>query len=144
MLKKLKIRSRILLAVGSVLGLAMIPTAIGLLALKRVSDQASGALDVEAKTATLAAEARIANLLLRRYEKDVFLNISDAEKRKSYEEKWQAAHEHLSQTLSELTRVAGTDRQKELVRSMEEAGAIYAAGFQKVREAIDAGEVKTP
>lgn len=94
-----------------------------------------------------ANNAEINVLLLRRYEKDIFLNVDDKPKCIKYHEKWVSASKDLFQTLSVLY-----DRSKKLHNAKYEASFLgqikeyndYKNGFESIYNKVLSGQLKTP
>ncbi len=91
-----------------------------------------------------AARARANVHALRRYEKDLFLNIGDKEKEMKYMDKWKEQHEALTARLNDLEKVVYLDAEKEEVKTMKTELAAYDGGFKKVYGMIQAGSITTP
>ncbi|GFO56826.1 methyl-accepting chemotaxis protein [Geomonas sp. Red276] len=108
------------------------------------TDQTVTMLRGDATIAEHAARARSNILGLRRFEKDIYLNIDDPQKRKEYLQKWQEQHEHLNARLADLDKTATLPADRETVKSMKAELAGYEAGFGQVWEKIAAGRIKTP
>ncbi len=124
------------MSIGKRLGLA---TGILLTLMILVAD----ITNVEAPELTAALEARAWSLMLRRFEKDVFLNIAPADKVADYSTKWQNARQSLDQTLASLDRAAG-DEERAQLRQIRADLTTYEAGFQKTLTQIRAGQITTP
>ena len=97
----------------------------------------------DAHLARLADDARAAALELRRAEKDIFLNIGQAEKEAEYERAWKRHFEALKTLVSEISKLAD-DKEKELATLMLREAEVYGAGFEAVLVAIRTGKVTTP
>jgi methyl-accepting chemotaxis protein len=82
-------------------------------------------------------------LQLRRYEKDVLLNIGSPELVQSYQAKWQDAFLQLRYDLARVRRATpgeADSRLQEVVDSME----VYRTGFLQTYEQIRTGTLSTP
>ena len=91
-----------------------------------------------------SGRARSNVLGLRRYEKDLFLNLGDKAKEEDYLKKWQEQHEHMTARLADLEKVVYLEKEKDYVKSMNAELANYDAGFKKVLAQIQSGTIKTP
>ena len=109
----------------------------------RMVDVTLNMLAGDAEMARLADDMLGTALQLRRYEKDVFLNIGRAEKEADYERDWKREHEALKGHLRDFSRLAD-DREKEEARVMLREAENYRAGFEGVQNAIRAGTARTP
>jgi methyl-accepting chemotaxis protein len=89
-----------------------------------------------------AQRARANTLGLRRYEKDVFLNLASAEKVKEYVEKWEDQKTRLEERLTFLEQI-DTDGTAESVRQMRKDLQAYEAGFRGVLDRIQKRQIRT-
>ncbi len=89
-------------------------------------------------------QARSSTLALRRFEKDSFLNIGNAEKEAEYLDKWTEQKQGLDESLAALDKLVQSDGDRDTVRSMRADAASYEEGFHKVLAAMREGTVKTP
>ncbi len=91
-----------------------------------------------------AARARAEMLLLRRYEKDVFLNVADPAVAASYYGKWSEAKVRIEQRVADLERYATGKEDTVTVGTIKDNLALYAAGFEGVYERITDGTLRSP
>ena len=105
----------------------------------------------EAKLVENAQRTRANILGLRRYEKDVFLNIDSSEKVaeycKKFEEQLQRSNKRLDaieKILGELHDQAVAGKGKVTIAEIRSELAAYTSGFAKVCDRIRSGELKTP
>jgi methyl-accepting chemotaxis protein len=143
MLKDMKIGKRLALAFGLVLALMGTVSAAGYWGLETVAGLAREILKVGSPLVEHSQRARANTLGLRRYEKDYFLNIGSAEKEADYLAKWKDQKKRLDERLDELEKLAQTDADRDIVRSMRKDANVYEEGFQKVIGQIRDGGVKT-
>jgi methyl-accepting chemotaxis protein len=110
------------------------------LAMSRLAGVTIGMLEGDAEAARLADDVRAEGLNLRRYEKDYFLNIGDAQKEAQYERDWDKASKELRASLDALEKHSDAgerDKISTLRRDLE----TYSAGFARVKESIRSGAV---
>ncbi|WP_157669946.1 methyl-accepting chemotaxis protein [Chitinibacter sp. GC72] len=81
-------------------------------------------------------------LLLRRYEKDLFMNLNKPEKITEYKEKWDKTLNHSKITLSELDKVANTEQANDL-QGLSKGIDAYATAFNEVAAQVAAGKFTT-
>jgi len=98
----------------------------------------------EAKIAEHSARARANVLGLRRFEKDIFLNIKDAKRVEEYTKKLADEQDRLAKRLDALRTVAQLPEDKERVARMTANLETYAAGMTGILARIKAGEITTP
>jgi methyl-accepting chemotaxis protein len=104
-------------------------------------------LEGDANIAEHAARARANILGLRRFEKDVFINIGNADKVAGYIKEWNEEHESVTSRLNDLEKAADkTDEAKDYKESfkiMRAEMAAYDSGFKKVLSQIQSGAITT-
>jgi len=98
----------------------------------------------EAPELTEAMDARATTLTLRRFEKDVFLNIATPEKVAEYTTKWQNARREMDEHLAALDRTASDDDERMQLRQIRTDLDAYESGFQRIVTQIRAGQINTP
>ena len=81
---------------------------------------------------------------MRRYEKDIFLNIENKDKVEDYYKKWKEQGEQLLTRIVDLEKVTTLEKDKETVKTIKTEFGHYAAGFEKVYAMVTSGELKTP
>jgi len=145
MMRSLKIGTR--LAAGY-LALLLIVLGIGASGYWGVSTM-RGAVGVmlagEAKIAEHSARLRANVLGLRRFEKDVFINMANAEKVKSYLKEWEDELASCRARIADMQKAefAMTDKERQMVRQLSSDLATYETGFRKVLGGIADGLVTT-
>ncbi len=101
-------------------------------------------LDGDVKVAQHSERARANVLGMRRFEKDMFLNITDHAKEAEYEAKWKEQREHLLARIGDVERHAQTDGDREATARMRSLLRSYEGGFESVAAMMRTGELKTP
>ncbi len=144
MLKNMKIGVRLASGFGTLV-LMLIGTALaGYWGATTISNGTITMLQGDATISEQASGARANVLGLRRFEKDLYLNIGDKGKEEDYLKKWQEQRELLTARLNDLDKVVYLDREKEEVKTMRNEFASYDAGFKKVLGMVQAGAITTP
>ena len=138
-----KIGQRLTAAFTLTLLLVGVVAAAGFWGLSQMVTTVTTILDHDAKLMEYASDLEARTLSLRRFEKDVFLNIGDEEKVAEYAAKWQAARAEASASLDNLQRVGGAEDEAS-VKTMHRGLATYAVGFEEVLRDISARKVRTP
>ncbi|MFD2435900.1 methyl-accepting chemotaxis protein [Modicisalibacter luteus] len=140
MLSRFRIGTRLGAAFGIITLLLLGTFSAGWLGLSAVRDTALGMLNTDVKLALNASDIQRLALEERRYEKDSFINIGNAEKVSSYLEKWHRTREELAHALQAGKAVAGTEELKNLYAEAEDALKEYATGYQSVVEGVQGGQ----
>ena len=143
MFGELKIGQRVTLAFGVLVLLMIAVAATGYWGMSSIENEVVKDLDRDGVIAQHAGRARANILGLRRYEKDMILNIASSEKVEEYLKKWQAEQEHLEERLKTLEQVATEPKDKEVVKSIGAEAAVYGTGLLKVHDAILKGKIRT-
>jgi len=143
-LKDMKIGRRLGAGFGVILVLLVAVGALGYFSVKSVAGTTSAMINGDAHIAENAAEARSHIIGMRRYEKDLFLNIGKEEKEAEYLKAWNEQHDELTKEhLPELEKTVTSQSEKDAVKKIKEDVAGYEAGFKKVYGQIRAGKIRT-
>ncbi|HLK90463.1 MAG TPA: methyl-accepting chemotaxis protein [Polyangia bacterium] len=140
----MRIGRRLGLGFGAVLALVVAVAAIGYWNLQATAAIATRILESDAPLVERAFRVRANTLELRRYEKDMFLNLASAEKEAEYLAKWTDWRQRLEQQLSEIERLSGAEADRDSVRVMRQDAALYDEALQKVLGAVRAKTLTTP
>jgi len=141
LLAKLSTGQRMILSLGMLLALTVAISAVGYASMSRISSDAQHALTVNVKIAeeSLRVAGNVSNL--RRFEKDAFLNLSDAAKVTDYEKKWQAARVDVGSSLTQLRDLVENEKDTTSVKNMVDQVAAYDSGFHQVLASISKGDI---
>jgi len=90
-----------------------------------------------------SSRARANVLGLRRFEKDIYINMGSKEKVDEYYQKWKEQHEHLTARLSDAEKAATLQQDKDKLETMKTELATYDSGFHKIFALIQAGKITT-
>ena len=143
MLKNMNIGTRLLLSFGMVLLLLIAVAVSGYWGVKSGEHTTATLLDTEGQIARQSARARADILELRRYEKDIFLNLGDPGKVADYYKMWEEAAGKANNRISDLEKVSVDKDDVNNTKSIKENLKLYQAGFTKVHAAISDGRIKT-
>jgi methyl-accepting chemotaxis protein len=143
MFKNMNIGTRLGLGFGIVVVLLIGIVITGYWGVNSMSDSTIKMLQGDGTISEHASRARANVLGLRRYEKDLFLNIGDRVKENEYLKKWQEQHDHLTGRLNDVEKAITLEKEKDAIRSMKSELAAYDGGFKKVLTMIEAGQLKT-
>ncbi|QWV93587.1 methyl-accepting chemotaxis protein [Geomonas oryzisoli] len=150
MLGNLKIGTRLFILFNTVLLFIVLIGAATYWGMSRMQFHLS---DLTSNRGTLQDNSQLALArinMMRRYEKDFFLNMGDPAKMAGYRKKWDDTLEKLngsvdsSQKLVSAPGYSSAARDRECLAAMRREIDAYAAGFRKVAGRVVAGEITTP
>jgi methyl-accepting chemotaxis protein len=144
MLQNMTIGKRLGLGFGLLLGLVAAVAGFGYRGTNIASRLAMQVLRVESPLVEHSQRARANTLGLRRFEKDIYLNISAPEVVAQYLTKWKDQRDRLLERLAVLDSLETQDSGKAAITSMRADLAAYERGFDKVYGLIEQGKIKTP
>ncbi|MGO9014055.1 MAG: methyl-accepting chemotaxis protein [Dissulfurispiraceae bacterium] len=144
MLKNAKIGTRLLLLTGLMSFLIIAMGIVGYYCISMSSDTIAEVTDVDGRIAEHASRLMTEVLGMRRFEKDLFLNIDSQDKRSESFKKWSSHYEAATKALKSLETVLQTSKEKDSVKTMNNSLSLYYSGFNKVYSDIGAGRIKTP
>src|ERR1700741_5560523 len=104
MLKNMSISKRLALGFGLIVLLLVASGSSGYWGIEAITRETLKVLGGDAKVVILAARAKATTLELRRFEKDAFLNVADAQIRNQYVTKWDNQRQKLHEVISELEK----------------------------------------
>ncbi len=143
-LTDMKIGARLGFGFGLVLSLLLITGAVGQWGVKSVTGTMVTMLQTDANIAEHGASARSAVLGLRRFEKDIFLNIGTPDKVEEYYRKWNDDREKVEKSVVELEKVAAVQKDRDTIKTIKDNLVLYVAGFNKVYGMVRDGRLQTP
>ncbi|MDD5286189.1 MAG: methyl-accepting chemotaxis protein [Desulfuromonadaceae bacterium] len=139
----MKIGTRLGAVFGVVLFLLLAVAAAGYWGMRVIDEEVVNDLESDGVIAQHAGRARANILGLRRFEKDVFINIAAMEKVENYHKEWNDEKVSVEERVKSLEKVATDQKDKEQIKLIKDNLALYAAGFNKVYGMIRDGRVKT-
>lgn len=143
MLSNWKIGKRLTLAFTVALILVGIVAGAGFWGLSQMVSTVDAILNRDAKLMEHASDLEARTLNLRRYEKDIFLNVADPEKVAEYAAKWKSAHTEALANLDALQKLSSAEDVSS-IESMRRDLSTYATGFEGVLDGIEARKILTP
>ncbi len=138
------IGKRIAVGLGALLALLLAVGVVGLWGQGKLASDAIPQLLRTAEGDKLAAEAHIESLLLRRFEKDYFLNMGAPDKQAGYLKKWHQSFDLLGQHMNRLEASATDAAGGKAIATMRQQVNEYSRGFEQVRQQQAAGTLRTP
>ena len=139
----MKIVTRLYLGFSVLLALLIAVWAVGKWGFASYHDQISNVFRGDLRIMEYSARARSDALGLRRFEKDMFINIGSAKEVEKYYASWNDTKEQLSAGISELEKIVVLPEDKQLLSSAKENLEKYGAGVIAIYQKIKAGEISS-
>jgi methyl-accepting chemotaxis protein len=143
MFSKMKIGTRVSLAFGALLLLLVAVAATGYWGMGSIDKEVTKDLSTDGVIAQHAGRARANILGLRRFEKDMFLNVASRDKTDEYFGKWKEEAEHLEKRFEALDKATSSPKDKEAVKSLRTEFGVYRDGMAKVYQEVREGKIRT-
>lgn len=141
------IGKRLLVGFGVILVLCIATGVVGYLGANSIAGIAVAELrkmlDKDAAVASHSALARANVVGMRRYEKDIFLNIDSKEKVEEYLNQWKDQYGKTLDRMKDLEKAVTSRKDVDALQTMRAELASYVSGFNKVYERIQSGAIKT-
>ena len=144
MLNNMKIGARLILGFSILLLLLLATGLAGIWGMNNISNDVITTLQTDGLVAEQAAQLDALALGLRRYEKDLFLNIDNPEKRATYFKNWSSEFSKLNTTLRDMGKTVNLTEEKESVNRITKAATEYETGLKDIFKRIEQGELTTP
>jgi methyl-accepting chemotaxis protein len=143
MLQQISIGKRLFAGFGVLLAFVIVVAAAGQWGLTTSVETATNVMNIDVAMSSFANDANIATIDMRRFEKDLFLNIGDEEKQTEYTAKWTNAHNAVEQNLDAIEKLAKDEKQTAVIRSARADAATYASTFQTIAKRIADHKIKS-
>lgn len=143
-LSDMKIGKRLGIGFGLMLVLLLALGGTGIMGLKVVTRITEDMAKHEGKMSEHAARLRANVNILRRFEKDTFLNMGAPEKQAEYLNKWQEDLKSSRDRLADLEKLVDTPADKQTIASMKADMDVYEKGFLKAYGLVMAKKITTP
>ncbi len=144
MLNNMTIGTRLILGFGLNLLFLLMVGGVGLYEIKHVSKVMDNVIQNESKVIEYAQRSRANMNLMRRFEKDSFINIEKLEKVDEYKKKWDDVYALAKERLEVIAKIETDPKKKEMITEISKNIDAYKVGFYKVVEQIKGGQLKTP
>ena len=149
----MKISTKLRLGFAIIAVLLVVVAIVGYWGVNRMNDLLDEYAMTEGKLVEYAQRGRANINMLRRYEKDAFINIESPEKIAEYAKKWQETLDRAHQRFDAMDKMYAkleNDHDSEFakkskgdVKAIRDVLKAYESGFKNVLELIRKGEVKT-
>jgi PAS domain S-box-containing protein len=143
MLKNLTIMGRLSAAFGVLLVLLLACAGVGVIGQNMLYSTAHHAATNDVQLAQRAAKIDLLVLNERRFEKDSFINLDDAEKLASYKQKWDSVKSSLTAEIAQANTLELTADDRKALQQIDLGFRAYVDGFEKTFERIRSGQIKT-
>ena len=143
MFANISIRTRLVIAFGTVLLLMTACVVTGVWGLSGMFAMAHQAVTNDVQIAQHAARINVLVLNERRYEKDTFINIADADKRASYKKKWDGDRVNIQAEVAAMHQLQLSDEDRAAIGQVGTQLAAYADGFSGIVKQIEASQIRT-
>src|SRR4051812_11401830 len=143
MLNKFSIAKRLALGFGIVLALLIAVAFSGYWGMESVTNETISMLHGDQAISQKSDEVKIDSLQLRRFEKDMLLNLENQSKMRDYQDKWKMQLSEFKTDVGELELLPITAEEKQLTTEMKNDITVYEHGIDATVAAIAAGTVKT-
>jgi methyl-accepting chemotaxis protein len=144
MLKNMKIGQRLGLGFGAVLVMLITVAGVGYWTLSATAKTATHILEADWPLVDATFRVRFETLKLRQYEKDLFLNVGDAEKEVHYLTLWGENQKLVHEALADVDKFALVESDHETVRTMRTDLGVYEEAMQQIIAQIRAKDITTP
>jgi methyl-accepting chemotaxis protein len=143
MLKNMKIGMRLGLGFGVVLLIVIAIGGAGYWGIQSVTNKTLSLLHGDVMISEIATSMVGDVNELRRYEKDLFLNIGSGDKENDYLKKWEATREHLLKDLAALDKIVYLPSDKDALKELRNEFQTYENGMRKIYGSISNGQITT-
>jgi methyl-accepting chemotaxis protein len=137
------LRAQLMLALGMLTLLTIGVAGAALWGVAAITASSQQAIEIDARMSRLADEIAIQTLLARRYEKDLFINLADAEGRSTAEQHWRLADAGLRDAIDGFAASATTAEDLQQIAAWRAALSEYEESFAQIQKGIIAGDLTT-
>ena len=143
MLTSLKISTRLIVAFLIMILFISIVSIAGYIGMNKLQNYLVEVTKTDAALVEYAQRARANINILRRYEKDLFMNIGDSAKVEDYKKKWDETLVHFNERMDGILKLEEQTKEKDAIKGIKKNIEDYAAGFNKIYGQIKAGEISS-
>jgi methyl-accepting chemotaxis protein len=117
---------------------------LGLYETHQIAVTSDQVIEVDMKLVEHAQRMRANINMMRRYEKDLFLNLGDAAQIAKYQKQWEEARDHAKKRMEELVKLEVEPADRENLASVVRQLDSYSTGLAGVISRIKGGAITTP
>jgi methyl-accepting chemotaxis protein len=142
--QRLPLRRRLLLGLGLLCVANVIVAVFAVWSLAVLASLTTERLGRAARLARVASQVAEHTLQCRRFEKDLFLNLTKAGERDRYEKQWHQAYAALQAAVAEYTTLAQNDEDRNTAGRWTRLQQDYATALTLVLEGVKKGTIQSP
>jgi|GEM_PF-6190144 len=131
-LTRIRIGVRLLLAFGLLLCVTLALGVVCFAGMRRFSEKSLRLIDFHSRMSEQAVRLGYLNNELRRFEKDLFINVASPQETRRHLMRWESAREEVHRQLQETCGLARTPQEREQCRQIAATFDWYFAGFESV------------
>jgi methyl-accepting chemotaxis protein len=143
MLERFKIGTRLSVSFAIATFIILILGAAGYFGISRAVDNADDIATSHATLLELSQSNRAEINLMRRFEKDAFINLADPAKVDEYRKKWELSLTSFTKQNDAMLKLVDTAQEREAISAIKKQSDEYAVGFRNVCSLIASGEITT-
>ncbi len=139
----MKIATKLILGFGASLFFLLLLGGVEMYWINDIAAKSDKAIEVDSKVVENAQRLQTSINMMRRYEKDAFINIAEPVKVEEYVKKWGEAREQAKKRLDVLNRLEDEPKEKAILAGIGRSFEGYETGFKMVVEQIKNGKIPT-
>jgi len=140
----MKISQKLIIGFSSSLFSLILVGGLGIYKIKMVANINNHLVQVESKLVEDSQRLRANINMMRRYEKDAFLNIADPTKVKEYQHQWVDSMDHARQRLEEMNKLETVPDCIQTLAEITKNLTVYESGFKAVLSQIQERKIISP
>lgn len=144
MFKNMKIGSKLLMGFGVVVSVMIAIGGAGYWGATSITGETLKLLHSDVAISEVAMDVTIGILNMRRYEKDLFINIGSPEKEADYSKKWNDSVEDTEKATAQTEKLVATQTDKDAIKELKSEMPAYIGGMRKIMGKISSGIIKDP
>jgi methyl-accepting chemotaxis protein len=138
----MKIGTRLYFSFGIVVALLLFLGGSALWGMSSINSVTTHLFNSEVKIMEQSSLARANILGLRRFEKDMFININSAKEVEKYHKSWSDEQEKLNARIDDLEKLAVLPEDKTVIKMIKDDELVYSTGVINVYQKIQSGDIK--
>ena len=144
MFNNLRIAARLIVMTAVALALMIAVGVTAYVGLSNLEQRALHIISVDSLLVENSQRIRALSLNMRRFEKDIFLNIDNPEKVDGYVKEWEAQTQIFKARIDEILATEPDEETLDALARMQADAEIYMTEFRNIVDQIRAGKITTP